>query len=317
MSHILTYVGSDVSKAWLDLYVHPLGRRRRCANTEDGIAEMIAWLAGLGPIARIGLEASGGYEKKAAERLTEAGFPVALLDPVRVRRFAQASGLKAKNDAIDARLIAVFVATFETGIKVLDEERDQLAELCRQRAVLIEAKIRIANAGLHRRMPLVRRLEGGVIAKIETAIKTLERAIAGHLAQIPRFARLDALLRSVPGVGALTAATLIASLPELGRLSDKQIAALAGVAPYDRDSGDHHRQRSIAGGRFEVRRALYMAALAGATRHNPWMKAFYTRLRQRGKPAKVALTACMRKLVCLLNQIVARGYGWQPALPKP
>ena len=313
MSQILTYLGIDVSKAWLDVFIRPLGERRKFANSDVGIGELVAWLRSLDrAIARIGLEASGGYEQDAARALSAAGFPVSVLDPMRVRRFAQAGGLKAKNDAIDARLIAAFVATFEAGLVAFDAERDRLGELCRTRSTLLETRTRFCNAAAHLRDRLTKRILAQRIRGIEADVATLEKAIAALLRGIQRLAATERLLRSVGGVGAITAATLIAFVPELGKISDKRIAALVGVAPFDRDSGAWRGQRHIAGGRAAVRCALYMAALAGI-RHNDWLGAFYRRLVQRGKPAKLALTACMRKLICLLNAIVARGYGWQPA----
>ena len=315
MSQILAHVGSDVSKAWLDVYLHPLGQRRRFANTAAGIAELVAWLRELPvAIACIGMEASGGYERDAARGLTEAGFAVCVLDPMRVRRFAQASAVRAKNDAIDARLIAAFIATFRTNPVAFDPERDRLAELCQARRSLLESRIRIANAAEHQRDGFACRILARRIRSLDVDVRVLDAAIAKLLAATPRFAATARLLRSVKGVGAITAATLIALLPELGTASNKQITALVGLAPFDHDSGAWRGQRHIAGGRAAVRCALYMAAMAAATRHNPWLKTFYQRLRQRGKPAKLALTACMRKLLCLLNTIIARGYPWQPAL---
>lgn len=315
MSQILAHVGSDVCKAWLDVFVRPLGERRRFANSAEGIGALAAWLRGLDiAIARIGLEATGGYEREAAQRLSAAGFAVSVLNPVRVRRFAEAGALKAKNDAIDARLIAEFVAVFDTALVAFDTERDRLGELCQARTLLMNLKQSLANADEHLRDPFARRIALRRIRSIEADIATIDKAIAEHLQRSGRLGAIERLLRSVKGVGPVLAATLIAFLPELGTASDRQIAALAGVAPFDRDSGNHRGKRRIAGGRPAVRRALYMSAMASATRHNPWLKAFYQRLLQRGKPPKLALTACMRKLLCLLNAIAARGYGWQPTL---
>lgn len=312
MSQIVAHVGIDVSKTWLDVFVRPLAERRRFANAAAGIDELVAWLRSLDvAIARIGLEATGGYEQDAARALSAAGFPVCVLDPMRVRRFAQAGAIKAKNDAIDARVIAAFVATFEASLAAFDDERDRLGELCQTRSTLLETGTRLTNAAAHLRDSLTRRIAARRVRSIDADIATLEKAIAALLARIQRLGSIERLLRSVGGVGAITAATLIAFLPELGKISDKQIAALVGVAPFDHDSGAWRGQRHIAGGRATVRCVLYMAALAGI-RHNDWLGAFYRRLVARGKPPKLALTACMRKLVCLLNDIVARGYGWQP-----
>jgi transposase len=313
MSQILAHVGIDVSKARLDVFIRPLGERRRFANSDVGIGELVEWLRGLDvAIARIGLEATGGYEQATARALSEAGLAVSVLDPMRVRRFAQAGAIRAKNDAIDARLIAEFLATFVTGLVAFDPERCRLGELCQARRVLLEAKTRLGNAAEHLHDELTRRIAARRIRSIDGDLAALEKAIVTLLRSVQRLAHIDSLLRSVKSVGPITAATLIAELPELGALSRREIAALVGVAPFDQDSGAWRGQRHIAGGRTTVRCALYMAALAGI-RHNPWIGDFYRRLVQRGKPAKVALTACMRKLVCLLNTIVARGYGWQSA----
>jgi transposase len=312
MSQILAHVGIDVSKAWLDVFVRPLRMRKRFANAATGMDELVTWLRSLDvALARIGLEATGGYEQDAARALSAAGLAVSVLDPMRVRRFAQAGAIKAKNDAIDARLIAEFVATFETGLVNCDAERDRLGELCHARSALLEARTQLVNVAEHLREGLTRRITARRIRSIGADIAALEKAISTLLSRIQRLGTVERLLRSVGGVGAITAATLIAFLPEMGTISNKQIAALVGVAPFDHDSGAQRGQRHIAGGRPAVRRVLYMAALAGI-RHNDWLGAFYRRLVARGKPAKVALTACMRKLVCLLNDIVARGYGWQP-----
>jgi len=313
MSQIVAYVGIDVCKDWLDVFVRPLAERRRFANAAADIEELARWLRGLDlAIARIGLEATGGYEQDAARALSAAGFPVCVLDPMRVRRFAQAGAVKAKNDALDARVIAAFVATFEAALVAFDAERDRLGELCQARSILLETRTRFGNTAAHLRDSLTRRIVARRIRSIDADIASLEKAIAALLRGIERLGTVERLLRSVTGVGAVTAATLIAFLPELGKISAKRIAALVGVAPFDHDSGAWRGQRHIAGGRATVRRVLYMAALSGI-RHNDWLAAFYRRLVARGKPAKVALTACMRKLVCLLNDIVARGYGWQPA----
>jgi len=317
VSQILSHVGSDVSKARLDVWVRPQGLRARFTNDAAGIEAMIAWLRGLGvAIGRIGLEASGGYERLAARRLSEAGFAVALVDPLRVRRFAQAGGTKAKNDVIDARVIADFVAVFETRMVSFDAERVALSELCRKRLALVEQRSRITNQAEHGASRIVQKVDRRIVLALDTAIALLEAEMRRLLAAVPHLNAVAALLRSVPGIGEIIATTLVAEMPELGTLTDRQAAALAGVAPYDRDSGTVNGRRRIAGGRPIVRRALYMAAMTGATRWNPWLRPFYLRLIQAGKPAKVALTACMRKLVGLLNTIVARGYGWQTSIAE-
>lgn len=317
MSQILSHVGSDVSKARLDVWVCPQNLRAAFSNDPAGIGKLIDWLESLGvAIARIGLEASGGYERQAARLLSEAGFAVALVDPLRVRRFAQASGTRAKNDVIDARIIAEFVAHFDTRIAAFDEDRTLLSELCRKRLALIEQRTRLLNQAEHQTHSTIKKIDCRIIQTLDAAIALLDREMDASIAAAPHLAKVAALLRSVPGIGPVVAATLAAEMPELGRLTAAQAAALAGVAPYDRDSGTVRGRRRIAGGRPMVRRVLYMAALAGATRWNPWLRPFYQRLIQAGKPAKLALTACMRKLIVVLNAIIARGYGWQNSIAE-
>lgn len=317
MSQILHHVGSDVSKGRLDVCVRPQNLRAKFSNDEAGIRQMVTWLRGLeGVVVRIGLEASGGYEQLPARRLAEAGFAVALVDPLRVRRFAQAGGTRAKNDTIDARVIADFVAVFETRLVTFDADRMALSELCRKRFALVEQRTRLINQADHHAGKVVSKIDRRLVQALNAAITLLELEMRKLLNTVPRLAHIAELLRSVPGVGEITATTLTAEMPELGTLTDRQAAALAGVAPYDRDSGTIAGRRHIFGGRPIVRRALYMAAMSGATRWNPWLHPFYQRLVASGKPAKVALTACMRKLVCLLNAIVARGYGWQTSIAE-
>ncbi len=320
MSQISAFVGSDVSKLWLDVFVRPLGKHERFANSAKGIAAMAAWLRRLDvAIAWIGLEASGGYERDAAQALSAAGLPVTLLDPLRIRRFAQAGGTRAKNDRIDARVIADYLVAFSDKLRLLafDPHRSALAELCRQREALVETKVMLQNRAEHHRHPLVRRMDARLLRNLEADIGALDAEIRGLLAGVPGLAALEELLRSVPGIGAVAAATLIAELPELGQLPGGKIAALAGVAPFDRDSGAISAPRHIAGGRAAIRRVLYMAALVGAARGcNKPLAAFYRRLTQAGKPPKLVLTACMRKLVELLNTIAARGYPWKPVLAE-
>lgn len=317
MSQISVHVGSDVSKAHLDVWVRPLGTRARFGNDAAGVRAFAGWLRSLGvAVVRVGLEASGGYERLAARMLSEAGFAVALVDPLRLRRFAQAGGVRAKNDVIDARVIADFVAVFETRLVAFEAERAELSELCRKRAALVEQRTLLSNQAEHGAGRLVRKVERQLVKAFDGAIAQLEDETKALLERSTRLGSAAELLRSVPGIGEVTAATLVAEMPELGSLNDRQAAALAGVAPYDRDSGTVSGRRRISGGRPLVRRVLYMAALGGATRWNPWLKAFFHRLIQAGKPAKVALTACMRKLICLLNTIIGRGFGWQNSLPK-
>lgn len=309
-------VGIDVSKKWLDVARLPSRETLRVSNDTEGWAKLLAWLHE-GPVRRIGLEASGGYEQGVVGYLGGADFAIHVLDPWRVRNFAKAAGRRAKNDAIDALVIARYVGVFELHERRADKEREALAVTVKARLKLVELQIQLGNWTEHGNAELIRLMKayerrlGADIARLDCRIAHWLRA---HVALSER----ATLMMSAPGVGIGTAATLVALLPELGQLPREQIAALAGVAPYDDDSGDHQGKRTIAGGRRRVRCALYMAALSGI-RCNPLLKAFYQRLRARGKEAKVALTACMRKLVTILNAMLRDGKAWQlppcPASP--
>ena len=316
MAQLAFHVGIDVSKAWLDAYRHPDGARGRFSNDAAGWSALLAWL-GEAPIVRIGLEASGGYERPAAEQLMAAGFVLAVLDPLRVHYFARAIGRRAKNDRIDARVIAEFTAHADMPTKLPERERDRLAELLTLRTALHENCSRLRNAGEHLRergpAAMIKRL----LTQAERHVAALERLIAARLAANPQFDRTAKLLMSAKGVGLVLAATLIARLPELGTLSRRKIAALVGVAPFDDDSGGATGLRRIAGGRAPIRRVLYMAAMGAATRHNPTLKRFYTRLRQHGKLPKVAIVACMRKLLTILNTMLATGTAWRDMTTAP
>jgi len=308
-------VGIDISKQWLDVARVPCGETLRVGNDEAGWTQLADWLRDR-VVARIGMEASGGYEQGVFGHLKAAGFAVYLLDPWRVRNYAKAKGRRAKNDRIDAVVIARFVGEFELHEHEPMPEREELARLVKARLALVELQVRLANWAEHDNAALLRLLPV-YERRLRADIAKLERQICDGLKAHAPAAQQAALLTSVPGVGTTTAATLIALLPELGRLSREKIAALAGLAPYDDDSGKRHGKRTIAGGRKLVRCALYMAALSGL-RCNPVLKAFFARLRGKGKEGKVALTACMRKLLTILNAMLRAATAWKPPEPaKP
>jgi transposase len=310
MPQVAYFVGIDVAKAWLDVCRYPDGARQRFSNDAAGWAALIAWLGDL-PIIRIGLEASGGYERGVAEQLSIEGFAVRVLDPLRVRLFGRAMGRRAKNDRIDARKIAEFIVHGDMPTKAPQRERDRLAELLNLREALVDNRTRLISVGEHLRERRFAAAAKRHLARLAGDIAALEHAIAGLITGDPHFDRTAKLLMSAKGVGLMLAATLIARLPELGTLSRHKIAALVGVAPFDDDSGESRGIRRIAGGRAHVRRVLYMAAMGAATRHNPVLKAFYKRLRAAGKLPKVALVACMRKLLTILNAMLATGTPWR------
>jgi transposase len=307
------HVGIDVSKDQLDAALVPAGESWQTANDEAGIARLVERLHALQP-ATVILEATGGFELPLVGALLAAGLPATVVNPRQVRDFARATGQLAKTDAIDARVLAHFGEAVRPELRPLpDEATRELAALVARRRQLIEMLTAEKN-----RLRLAAR---AVRRDIEQHIRWLERRLSdldGDLAQqvrsSPRWRESDDLLQSVPGIGPVSSVTLLAQLPELGRLNRKEIAALVGVAPLNRDSGTLRGRRRVWGGRSHVRATLYMATLA-ATRCNPAIRSFYTRLLAAGKPKKLALTASMRKLLITLNAMLRNNVPWQPDQP--
>jgi len=304
------YVGIDVCKAHLDVALRPTGAASRHPNTPAGVAALVASLSPLSP-ARIVVEATGGWERPLAEALRAAGLSVAVVNPRRARDFARSAGRLAKTDALDAAALAHFAESLRPEpTPAPDPEAEELEALTDRRDQLVAArtaeKARLPLARPAQRPSIERHLEwlGG-------EIRDLEEEIERRLQASSEFREKARLLRSVPGVGRLTAPALLARLPELGRLSGKQLAALCGVAPLNRDSGSYRGRRGTWGGRADVRKALFMAAFAGL-RHNPVIRAFFDRLCAAGKPKRVALVACMRKLLLILNSLLKHGQVWSP-----
>jgi transposase len=310
MAQRVVTVGIDVSKPQLDVFVRPLEVSFSVARDAAGLDELIERLAGY-QIAAVAVEASGGYERPVLSRLAAAGLPARRLNPLQVRRFAQAKGRRAKTDRIDAEVIAQYAAIFpDQGRLTNDAARDSLAEHLLFRNQTLEAIIAGNNQLEHLRTPKLRATLNRRLAALRRCLARLDRRIADLLAETPGHRRRAAQLRSAPGVGPILAASLIGLLPELGTLTRRQIASLAGVAPFDHDSGRRRGERSIDGGRAAVRKVLYMAALV-AKRRNPVIAAFAKRLQ--GKKPKVILVACMRKLLVMLNAMVRDHTAWQHA----
>lgn len=314
MAHIQDVVGIDVAKQNLDVFA--LAHQQQCAVANDAAehGELIGWLKSLGVRVAV-MEASGGYEQTIAKALRQAGFDVRIVDPKRVRHFAKAAGRLAKNDRIDARIIAEFGAIFANTERceiVDDPERERLASLVGARQGLIEHQTGLCNQIATVSEGAARRALAAILRPIARAIKKLDRSIAEVIAKHPPFAELAARLDTVPGLGPVAISALIAWLPELGRLDRRELAALVGVAPFDDDSGKRTGQRYIQGGRCKLRNILYMVAMGAATQHNPVLNAHYTRLIERGKLAKVAIIACLRKLLTILNAMVAQQKDWSP-----
>jgi len=304
-------VGIDVAKATLDIVVRPSGERWQVGNDADGCAALTARLVALGPEVIV-LEATGGYEAAPVAALAVAGLPVVVVNPRQVHDFAKASGQLAKTDAISAAVLAHFGAVMRPPVRPLpDGLTQELQHWLARRRQVVEMLTAEQNR-LQTAPPPIRPTIKAHLGWLRRQLKSVERRLREQIQRSPVWREHEQLLVSVPGVGPVLATTLLAELPELGRLNRKEIAALVGVAPLNRDSGTLRGKRSVWGGRAPVRAVLYMAALVG-TRRNPILRAFYGRLLAAGKPKKVALTACMRKLLTILNAIVRHRVAWKPA----
>lgn len=307
------YVGLDVSKQYLDIAFEPARPPQRVAQSEEGIRSLVTQLQALGPVLVV-LEATGGFETEVATALALAGLPVALINPRQVRDFARALGRLAKTDALDAAVLALFAARVRPAPRPLPDETHQaLAALVTRRRQLVEML-----TAERLRLPLakgaIRRDVQAHIHWLEQRVKDSNTELRAALKASPLWHATSRLLQSVPGIGPTTAAVLIAELPELGRLTRQQLAALVGVAPLNHDSGQSRGLRTIWGGRAKIRHALYMATLV-ASRFNPVIRAFYRRLLVAGKPKLVALVASMRKLLTILNAMIKSRQPWAPAHP--
>jgi transposase len=309
------YVGIDVSKARLDLAMSSGGEVQSVSNDPRGIATVCERLRHVQP-ARVVLEASGGLETAVVAELGVAGLAVVVVNPRQVRDFARATGQLAKTDALDARVLALFAERIRPELRPLPSEQErELKALVARRRELVE----MITAERNRLAAAPQRLRARIRKHIEWLERELERAdqdLDQQLRNSPLWREREDLLRTVPGVGRVLCATLLAELPELGRLNRRAIAKLVGVAPLNRDSGTLRGKRTVWGGRAQVRAVLYMAALV-AVRHNPVLKAFYQRLLHQGKPPKLALTAAMRKLLLILNAMLKHQTPWSPICLDP
>jgi transposase len=303
-----TYVGIDVAKARLDVAVRPSGEQWVSATDAASLDELVGRLQGLQP-ELIVLEATGGREGPTVAALAAAGLPVAVVNPRQVRDFARAIGQLAKTDVLDAQVLAQFAQVIHPTPRPLpDAQAQELAALLARRRQLIQM-LTAERQRLDTALPRVRTQIERHLAWLEAELTDLDRTLSERVQASPVWRERENLLRSVPGIGPTTALTLLAELPELGQLDRKAIAALVGVAPLSCESGTWRGRRIIWGGRSRVRTALYMATLV-ASRFNPIITAFYQRLCAAGKPKKVALTACMHKLLIILNAIVRQGTPW-------
>jgi transposase len=303
-------VGVDVAKSTLDVAVSDSGETRQFANDDEGISQAVRYIASLKP-AGIILEATGHLEMPLAAALQAIRLPVAVINPRQVRDFARATGALAKTDTIDARILALFGDRVKPEVRPLpDKKAREMGSLLTRRRQLVEMLTAEHNR--------IFQAEEDIRLGIGTHIKWLEEALSEinddlerRIRRSPSWREKDDLLKSVPGVGKVVASTLLIELPELGRLNRRKIAALVGVAPLNRDSGTMRGRRTVWGGRAKLRAILYMAALV-ASRRNPIITAFYQRLLGAGKAKKVALVACMRKLLTILNAMMRTMTVWQP-----
>ncbi len=308
------YVGIDVGKDSLEVAVAE-ATTRRFPNSPQGVAQLVQYLQQQ-PASDylVVVEATGGYEREVLLQLQGAGVPVVRVNPRQARRFAQGMGCQAKTDRLDAQQLRLMGERLPLAIRLLpDEKRILLQELLARREQLTKALTAEANRLQQARCPQVQQSIRRMRQELQGELQRVEQELDQLLQQCPEYREKLRLLQSVPGVGPQLARTLVVCCPELGQTSRRQAASLVGVAPVARDSGRQRGKRCVAGGRAGVRRVLYMAALVGV-RYNPVLKRYYQRLRSRGKPVKVALVACMRKLLVILNAILRDGQPWRSSL---
>lgn len=307
----VSYIGIDVSKRTLDLYIRPTGQVLQVANSDGGFAELRAQLPTPAAVGRVVIEATGGYERQVAVWLSQLGYAVCVINARQARHFAKASGQLAKTDKVDARMLAWFGEAMQPPVRPLTSEQQQiLNDLVSRRRQLVE----MLTAERNRAQQLRGKAQASVerhIEWLEDQVQEVEAESEQQVQQSNQWRQQQQLLLSVPGVGRVTATTVLALLPELGQLNAKRIAALVGVAPFNYESGQMQGKRRIFGGRAPVRQVLYRATLV-AVHHNPVLKPLYEQFIARGKVKKVALVACMRKLLTLLNAMLKQGKAWQP-----
>ena len=305
------YAGVDVSKARLDVAVRPTGERYSVANDPEGIDKLVGGLEEEGPPKLVVLEATGGFERPAAMALAASGIPVAVVNPRKARDFSKATGTLAKTDKIDAYVLARFAEALKPEPRALpDQQALLLSEILDRRRQLIGMLVAENNRlSATVSAPVTKRIRAHV-GWLEKELSRTDRELEEVIETSPAWRESETLLRSVPGVGPALARTLVAELPGLGTLTHKRLSALVGVAPFNRDSGKTRGKREVWGGRARVRTTLYMSAMV-ASRHNPVIREFYVRLVEAGKPKKVALVACMRKLLSILNAMMRDRRAWR------
>lgn len=305
-------LGIDVSKALLDVAAWPSGESFQVDNTATGWAKLLAWLDARSPRA-IGVEPSGGYERDLVRTLSRAGLPVRVINPHRLRQYARALGRLAKTDRLDARMIARYLAELPARAPRCDPLAEQMAELILARRQFTEEKVRLEQQVEQVRDPALRRMFGQRLRRLAADLLLLTKRLADIVAADPVLCARDQLIQSLPGAGPVYSHTLLGLVPELGEVDRRELAALVGVAPFNDDSGKRNGKRRIFGGRAEVRRVAYMAALAAA-RFNPKLKAYYQRLVASGAARKEALIAVARRMLGIVVAILRDGTPYDPAL---
>lgn len=304
------FVGIDVAKDHLDIYVLPLKKSWSVKYTEVAVEQLVKQLFELKPHTVV-MEATGGYETAVAGKLAHAGLPVCISNPRQIRDFAKASGLLAKTDSLDAYAIALFGQTFKPVSRALRSEQEQALQAIMNRRRQIIGMLTAEKCRLQQANPAVAKSIKSVIAFLQKQLDGINDELKTFIHSSPIWHEKEEILRSVDGIGAVVSTTLLAELPELGTISRNAIAALGGVAPFNRDSGNFRGKRAVWGGRSEVRSVLYMATLT-AMRTNPVIRSFYKRLKSAGKPSKVAMVACMRKMLVILNSMIRHKTMWNP-----
>jgi transposase len=304
-------IGIDVGKTFLDIYILELDRYWQIHNVASEIKTLITKLKRFN-LTRVVVEATGGYERNLVEALAEAGLPVVVVQPTNVRQFAKAQGILAKTDKIDARLIAQFSAIMKPEIRPISSKKVRhIRDLLARKRQLNEMRTQELNR-FQKAQKSIQPMHKRALVFLEKEIKTLNEKLSKEVASVTEWQKNYEILKSAPGVGDGVAFTLLGELPELGALTNRQVGAITGLAPYNRDSGSMKGKRRIKGGRAPIRTVLYMAMMS-AIQHNPIMKKFYQRLVAEGKHKKVALTACMRKMMTILNAMIRDGKAWQTA----
>ncbi len=302
-------VGVDVGKSQLDIFIHESGLHSSADNTAAGIRSLVARLARY-KLARIVVEATGGYERDLVEACAERGLPVVVVQPMQVRNFARIKGVMAKTDKLDAQVIALFSAQIQPEVRPISSKNIRaFRELLARKRQLNEMRTKELNR-LQKASRIVARSHTAMIKLLDKEIAWVNGKLAKAMTNIEEWQQTYALLNTVPGIGDGVAFTLLGELPELGSLSSREVAALCGLAPFNKDSGSMKGKRRIKGGRAPIRTMLYMAMLS-AIQHNPVMRSFYLRLVAQGKHKKVAITACMRKMMTILNAMIRDPRPWQ------